>query len=109
MTNQTIAVAVLVHLAVVVAVLVTPLVWLRGGRRTTARLAYGVALVLLIGWAVASDRAGAATDEVRTMGSVLETGVWLLLALVAAVVSVLAGRRRATSPTSAPVGARPVG
>ena len=99
MTNGTIAVAVMLHLVAVSTVLTTPLWWGRAGRRCLAAwLAHGVALALLGAWAVTSDRAGAATDEIRTIGSVLETGVWLLLALVAAAVSVLAGRRRATYP-----------
>ncbi|RZU30648.1 hypothetical protein [Blastococcus saxobsidens] len=100
MTEGTIAVAVLLHLAAVSAVLAAPLMWGRHGRRRPAGwLAYGAALALLGAWGVTSDRAGAATDEVRTLGSVLETAVWLGLALLAAAVSVLVVRRRRTPAT----------
>jgi len=103
MADAAIALLVLGLLVTAVAAAVLPLVltgraWVRV---PAAALLYGLALVLLVVWVVASYQAGVHADETGTEGSPLGTSGWLALALASAVGSVLVTRasdRRTARP-----------
>ena len=94
MTEVGFAVLLLAHPAAALLALLVPLLWRRGGPRSGARMAYAAAVTLLGIWVVAGYQAGVRADEQHTGGSVFDTTGWLLLAVAAAVLSVVLSRPR---------------
>ncbi|RBY94590.1 hypothetical protein DQ244_04675 [Blastococcus sp. TBT05-19] len=100
MTEVALVALAVAHPVAAILTVLAPFLWRAGGPRAGARAAYAAAWLLIAAWLVTGYQGGVRADEQGTGGNIFETSGWLVLAVVAAVLSVVLSRRARPVPSS---------